>query len=752
MEPIMSLLSEWHSEVEDQVNIAHRRTCRSLVKFKMWYQGHLFIAATSVGEIAMKLILLPFTLIASQRALKGIKSNNTKHSQRLYRLRDVPWKRSHMARIGLLLLSANHSGALVVHNKARGIVVNKSYSEGAVVFTSTTISNTIEASKTKPVGIRFDTDSFKIKIDNCCTRSISPSLDDFIGPMTTVHGKAIRGFGGTTTPIKHTGTVRWLVDDDEGISREILIPNSYHVPDAPSRLLSPQHWAQEARDSSPSPNGTWCATYADSIVLHWNQRKHLKTISLDDSSQNVATMWSSSGYNKFVAYDASVHQPLCFDTHIVSDDEDEFDASNDEEEPPDMHEHADELHNPQPSSMLRNQGLVTDFNLNADDTDNIRPTAIEPDTDDYGLDASALMLRWHHKLAHIPMRRLQLMAERGQLPKQLAKCRVPTCASCIYGKLTRRKWRSKLPLNGSKVDTITAPGKCVSVDQLESTTLGFVAQLKGKLTTARYRAATIFVDHFSDLTYVHLQQSTSAKHTLEAKAAFEAYARTFGVNILHYHGDNGRFAENAWRADCIAQRQKLTFCGVSAHHQNGRAEKKIRDSQDLARTSLLHAARRWPDAIDSHLWPYALRQAVDCLNKSVRPQTKLSPLEMFSGVPALPNVSQDHTFGCPAFALDGRLQDKKKIGKWDNRARLAIFLGHSPQHAQSVGLLLSLTTGLVSPQFHVKYDDLFEVISLDSKSKVLPTSMWQTLSGLRESDNQDKVLDPTALLKLTVQL
>ena len=51
----------------------------------------------------------------------------------------------------------------------------------------------------------------------------------------------------------------------------------------------------------------------------------------------------------------------------------------------------------------------------------------------------------------------------------------------------------------------TKPGQIVSVDQLESPTPGFIAQLKGILTKQRYRYTTIFVDQYSCLSYVFLQ-------------------------------------------------------------------------------------------------------------------------------------------------------------------------------------------------------------------------------------------------------
>lgn len=103
-----------------------------------------------------------------------------------------------------------------------------------------------------------------------------------------------------------------------------------------------------------------------------------------------------------------------------------------------------------------------------------------------------------------------------------------------------------------------------------------------------------------------------------------------------------------------------------------------------------------------------------------------SPLEKFSKTKIRPNFKEVHPFGCPAYALDGRIQSGKKAKKWEVCARLAIYLGPSPQHARSVGLVLSLVTGLVSPQFHVKYDDTFSTL----RNSVIPVSAWQQLAGI----------------------
>ena len=108
-----------------------------------------------------------------------------------------------------------------------------------------------------------------------------------------------------------------------------------------------------------------------------------------------------------------------------------------------------------------------------------------------------------------------------------------------------------------------------------STQIGFIAQLKGCLTTQQYRAATIFADHFTRLCYIHLMQSLTSDETIAAKLAFERFAKQYGVSILHYHADNGHFANNMFMAACKQQRQQLTFCGVNTHFQNGIAKRAI---------------------------------------------------------------------------------------------------------------------------------------------------------------------------------
>jgi hypothetical protein len=54
----------------------------------------------------------------------------------------------------------------------------------------------------------------------------------------------------------------------------------------------------------------------------------------------------------------------------------------------------------------------------------------------------------------------------------------------------------------------------------------------------RFWAATIFIDSYSDYTYVHFQEDLSSDSTLDAKLAYERKAQAFGLKIVGYHADN----------------------------------------------------------------------------------------------------------------------------------------------------------------------------------------------------------------------
>jgi len=70
--------------------------------------------------------------------------------------------------------------------------------------------------------------------------------------------------------------------------------------------------------------------------------------------------------------------------------------------------------------------------------------------------------------------------------------------------------------------------------------------------------------------------------------------------------------------------------------------------------------------------------------------------------------------------------------KWMERAWVGIYLFHSPCHASNVSLVLNTQTGLVSPQFHLIYDENFDTVTKDAHF----TSLWQQKSHLHLTQQQ----------------
>jgi hypothetical protein len=74
------------------------------------------------------------------------------------------------------------------------------------------------------------------------------------------------------------GTFKFKIEDDNGQMHKIKIPNSLYLPGLKRCLLLPQHWAQEAGDEHPLPDGTWCKNTATHNILNWDQKRFQKSV------------------------------------------------------------------------------------------------------------------------------------------------------------------------------------------------------------------------------------------------------------------------------------------------------------------------------------------------------------------------------------------------------------------------------------------------------------------------------------------
>ena len=331
-----------------------------------------------------------------------------------------------------------------------------------------------------------------------------------------------------------------------------------------------------------------------------------------------------------------------------------------------------------------------------------------------------LLLQWHYKLGHLSFQHTQWIAQRGLLGKLCSfigstTVLPPICASCQFGGQARTPKKGSTSSSSNKgilkKDKLY-PGDLVFTDQYESRVEGRHFNAQGaSLSQQKFCGGTIFCDAASGRLFVQHQVGLTGEETIQAKLAFEQEAASSGVLIKHYNSDNGVYTSKRFGKALLDKGQTIKHSGVGGHHHNGVAENAIKNTVRHARTMMIHAALRWPEAAEKELWPLALSHAVFIHNHIPSMTHEQSPEDIWSGLLSSHSALVDaHPWGCPVYVLAPRLQDRGKLPKWQPRSRQGQYMGNSPLHASTVGLIRNLGTNHVSPQFHLVYDDLFETV------------------------------------------
>jgi hypothetical protein len=237
------------------------------------------------------------------------------------------------------------------------------------------------------VGTQFDTDSAPVGIDNRCSVCMSHLKSDFVGELTETT-LAVTGFHCTKQLQVFKGTMLWHIEDDAGIVHEVKIPNSYHVPKGNQRLLSPQHWAQQA-------DGASCLTLNDRAILKWNDGKAVRTVPID--TQNVFTFDTAPGYRRFAVaclqanYIPSVHDHTP-DTVLCTEDSSRRGPMQMQENAFDYLPDIEELeHTAKPSPI----------NLNGANRTQTDQHITRATLDKQRREPTAELLRMHYKFGHV---------------------------------------------------------------------------------------------------------------------------------------------------------------------------------------------------------------------------------------------------------------------------------------------------------------------------------------------------------------
>ena len=309
-------------------------------------------------------------------------------------------------------------------------------------------------------------------------------------------------------------------------------------------------------------------------------------------------------------------------------------------------------------------------------------------------------MNWHTRFGHSNCPAVQRILR--QFPFLLtkfaaaAKCDLTDfrCEICQYAKAHRRtthgKWTQvNEERDGALKSEHLGPGVRVSVDHFESRILWRTRDSYGEPSSDQYKGGCIFVDHGTGYLHVEHQLRFSAVETIRAKQSYENMDFEHGVVVQSYLTDSGSFKANAFVQHICEHAQQIKYCGPSAHHQNGVAERSIIMVSNMARAILLlHSAAHWKDEIDSSLWPLAVSYAVYVYNNTPNAQN-LCPADLFTGATVPWHRLRDlYTWGCPVYVLDPTLQAGKKLPRCEPRSRCGVFVWLSMIHTSEVPLIL----------------------------------------------------------------
>ena len=534
--------------------------------------------------------------------------------------------------------------------------------------------------------------------DTGCGFSITPVLSDFVTDLSPApEGVRVQDFASGTQGIQGVGWVEWKVRDSLGRA-SVIRTQCYYVPAATVRLFCPNQYQRE-QDREDEGIGSYTGNgkrlvftdeYGTKLHFVFTEERRLPVMDLADDVPQV-------GLTDRMVYNLNVIREDAAARHI-------FDEAN------------LNLTKPQQEVQL-----------------------------------------WHCRMGHAGVGWVQdlmktpkdLVGDVGGkpfIPTKLTStptCKPPKCSACIFAKQHRLTPDTQTTVLNPDVEMAIRrddlhPGDRVSGDHYMSSTPGRLPNTFGKeQESAKYSGGTIWVDHASAFIYHRHQVALTAGETLRSKHEFERFARQHGVAVKRYRADNQPFDSKLFKEDIELQEQVLDFSGVGAHFQNGVAERAVQTVTTWARAMMMHQSQHWPQAFSEDLWPFAVDQAIHLWNNLPRHRSGLTPLEIFTGTkqPSNGAILRARVWGCPAYVLDPTLQDGHKIPKWRRRSRCGVYLGASPEHADSVGRILNLATGAISPQYHVVYDEMFHTTFGALTETMFDKDLWEKLLLLGSEEN-----------------
>ena len=169
------------------------------------------------------------------------------------------------------------------------------------------------------------------------------------------------------------------------------------------------------------------------MILVWDQGQSRKTIPIDQAGSNIATMWTAPNFTSYAAF---LSKADIQDLH-------EYDKAPNEGQnkaviPDDKVDEESAIIHQQQENQEPSEASSHAFDLEKDLPQNAPTSISQIEQLQQTQTPAAEFLKWHHKLNHMSLRRMVHLSRLGILPGKFAKCSLPVCPSCMFGKATGR--------------------------------------------------------------------------------------------------------------------------------------------------------------------------------------------------------------------------------------------------------------------------------------------------------------------------
>ncbi|KAK1571102.1 hypothetical protein Q3G72_011942 [Acer saccharum] len=223
---------------------------------------------------------------------------------------------------------------------------------------------------------------------------------------------------------------------------------------------------------------------------------------------------------------------------------------------------------------------------------------------------------------------------------------LPTCESCLEGKMTKRTFSAK----GARAT------ECLGL--IHTDVCGPMSiQARGG-----YEYFITFTDDYSRFGYVYLM-----RHKSDAFDMFKAFKAEV-ENQLEKHikilrsDRGGEYLSGEFQQYLIDNGIVSQFSAPGTPQQNGVAERRNRTLLDMVRSMLSYST------LPISFWGYALQTAIYILNDVPSKSVPKTPHELWTG--RKPSLQHLRIFSCPAHVLKGKTE------KMESRSETCIFVGY----------------------------------------------------------------------------